>query len=201
MLLLVGLGNPGAKHAWNRHNVGYMALDVVAQAYDFSAYRSRFNGMIADGRIDGEKVIALKPTTFMNRSGLSVGECARFYKIPPEQVVVMYDELDLTPGKIRVKTGGGSAGHNGLKSIDGHFGKNYRRLRIGIGHPGDKNKVQSYVLHDFSRDDQTWVDALLPAIATAIPHITRGDDAGFMNRVALLLNPRPPRPRPPESED
>lgn len=200
MLLLVGLGNPGPRYAWNRHNVGFMALDCITQEYGFSDYRPKFHGLLADGRIDGERVLALKPSTHMNRSGISVGETARFHKIPPEDVVVIYDELDLAPGKIRVKTGGGNAGHNGLRSIDSHFGKGYRRLRIGIGHPGDKNAVQSYVLRDFSKEDQVWVDALLPAIATATPHLVRGDDAGFMNRVAVILNPRPERPKK-EKED
>jgi len=193
VLLLVGLGNPGPKYAWNRHNIGFMAVDCIAQAHDFGPYRARFHGVVADGRIDGERVLALKPLTYMNRSGIAVGEAARFFKLSPDQVVVIHDEVDLAPGKIRVKTGGGSAGHNGLKSIDGHFGKNYRRLRIGVGHPGDARRVPSYVLQDFAKDDQAWIDALLPAIAAAAAHLARGDDSGFMNRVQVLLNPRPRR--------
>jgi peptidyl-tRNA hydrolase, PTH1 family len=196
MLLLSGLGNPGPEHAWNRHNVGFMALDAIAQRYGFAPYRARFHGLVADGRIDGERVVALKPSTYMNRSGIAVGEAARFYKLGGEDVVVLHDELDLVPGKIRIKIGGSTAGHNGLRSIDSHYGKTYRRLRIGIGHPGDKRKVQSYVLNDFSRDDQDWLDPLLGAMAEAAPHLARHDDSGFMSRVQVILNPRPPRPRP-----
>jgi PTH1 family peptidyl-tRNA hydrolase len=195
VLLLVGLGNPGPNYAWNRHNIGFMALDAIAQRYDFARYRARFHGLLATGSIDGERVLALKPTTYMNRSGISVGETARFYKLAPEQVVVIHDDIDLAPGKLRVKTGGSHAGHKGLKSIDGHFGREYRRVRLGIGHPGDRAKVESYVLRDFSRDDQAWLDPLLEAVAKAAPHLARGDDAGFTNRVAVLLNPRPPQPR------
>jgi len=194
MLLVVGLGNPGPGYAWNRHNVGFMALDGIAQRYGFGAYRARFHGQVADGRIDGERVVALKPTTYMNRSGISVGEAARFFKVAPADVIVLHDELDLAPGKVRVKTGGGSGGHNGIKSIDGHFGRDYRRVRIGIGHPGDARRVESYVLQDFARDDQAWLDPLLDALAAAMPYLVRGDDAGFMNRVAVLTNPNPVKP-------
>ena len=190
MLLFVGLGNPGAGYAWNRHNVGFMVVDSIAQAYGFAPYRARFRGMLADGRIDGARVLALKPATFMNRSGIAVGEAARFYKLAPSQVVVIHDEVDLVPGKIRVKTGGSSAGHNGLKSIDGHFGNGYRRLRIGVGHPGDKQRVPSYVLRDFLAEDQAWLDALVPAIVGAAPCLVRGDDPGFMSRVAAARDKR-----------
>ncbi len=190
MLLFVGLGNPGAGYAWNRHNVGFMVVDSIAQAYGFAPYRARFHGLLADGRIDGARVLALKPATFMNRSGIAVGEAARFYKLDPSQVVVIHDEVDLVPGKIRVKTGGSSAGHNGLKSIDGHFGNGYRRLRIGVGHPGDKRRVQSFVLRDFSAEDQVWLDALVPAIVGAAPYLVRGDDPGFMSRVATARDKR-----------
>lgn len=190
MHLFVGLGNPGAGYAWNRHNVGFMVVDSIAQAYGFAPYRARFHGLLADGRIDGARVLALKPATFMNRSGIAVGEAARFYKLAPSRVVVIHDEVDLVPGKIRVKTGGSSAGHNGLKSIDGHFGNGYRRLRIGVGHPGDKRRVQSFVLRDFSAEDQVWLDELVPAIVGAAPYLVRGDDPGFMNRVATARDKR-----------
>lgn len=186
MHLFVGLGNPGAKHARNRHNAGFMALDAIAQAHGFPAWRKRFRGVAALGLIDGERTLALKPATYMNRSGLAVGEAARFYKIPPARVAVIHDEVDLAPGRIRVKTGGGSAGHNGIEDIDRHFGKAYRRLRIGVGHPGDARQVPSFVLRDFDAADRAWLDELLPAIAEAAPLLARGDDAGFTNRVALL---------------
>ncbi len=188
MHLLVGLGNPGANHAWNRHNVGFIVLDAIAQAYGFAPYRGRFHGLIADGRIDGARVLAFKPATYMNRSGIAVGAAARFYKLAAAQVVVFHDEVDLAPGKIRMKAGGGSAGHNGIESIDSHFGKAYRRVRIGIGHPGDKRLVPSFVLRDFAEDDHAWLDRLAPAIVAAAPHLVRGDDPGFMNRVAVVRN-------------
>jgi len=195
VLLFVGLGNPGPSYAWNRHNVGFMALDGMVQRYRFAAYRARFHGLLADGRIDGERVIALKPTTYMNRSGIAVSQAAQFYKLAGADVVVIHDEIDLAPGKVRVKTGGSSAGHNGLKSIDGHFGKDYRRVRIGIGHPGDPRRVDSYVLQDFAKDDLAWLDPVLDAVVDSAPYLVRGDDAGFMNRVAMLTRP-PARERP-----
>lgn len=201
MMLLAGLGNPGPDYAWNRHNVGYMALDAIAQRYDFGSYRARFHGLMADGRIDGERVVALKPSTYMNRSGIAIGEAARFFKLSGDDVVVFHDELDLAPGKLRVKVGGGTAGHNGLKSIDGHYGKIYRRVRIGIGHPGDKHRVHGYVLSDFIKADADWLEPLLAAIAGAAPHLTRHDDGGFMNRVQVILNPRPAKPPRPRRED
>lgn len=186
MRLFVGLGNPGAEHAWNRHNAGFMALDAIAEAHGFPPWSKRFRGAAAMGRIEGAQTLALKPATWMNRSGLAVGEAARFYKILPERVTVIHDEIDLAPGKIRVKSGGGSAGHRGIEDIDRHFGKTYRRLRIGVGHPGDARKAPSWVLRDFGAEDRAWLDALLPAIAEAAGFLARGDDAGFTNRVALL---------------
>lgn len=186
MRLFVGLGNPGAEYARNRHNAGFMALDAIAQAHGFPPWRNRFRGKVSMGRIEGAQTLALKPATWMNRSGLAVGEAAWFYKIPPAQVTVIHDEIDLAPGKIRVKTGGGSAGHRGIEDIDRHFGKAYRRLRIGVGHPGDARKAPSWVLRDFGAEDRAWLDALLPAIAEAAGFLARGDDAGFTNRVALL---------------
>jgi len=196
VLLLVGLGNPGPEHAWNRHNIGFMAVDAIAQAHDFAPYRRRFHGLIADGHVDGARVLALKPTTYMNRSGVSVGEAMAFFKLKPGQVTVLHDELDLAPGKVRVKTGGGSAGHNGLRSIDAHIGPDYRRVRLGIGRPESRQSGHAYVLRDFSGDDQQWLDRLLPALADAAPLLVAGDDNRFMNRVAVVLNPRPQPPAP-----
>ncbi len=201
MLLLVGLGNPGPEHAWNRHNIGFMALDGIVQRYDFAPYRRRFQGHSADGRVDDLRVLALKPATFMNESGRAVGEAVRFYKLAPEQVTVIHDDLDLAPGKVRVKTGGGHGGHKGLKSIDRHIGRDYRRVRLGIGHPGDKDLVESYVLRDFAKADQTWLDPLLAAVADAAPLLVQGDESGFMNKVSVTLNPRPPRPARAGSSD
>ena len=188
MQLFVGLGNPGAKYAHNRHNVGFMALDAIARGWSFAGWRRRFHGLAAEGRIGGERVLALKPMTWMNRSGISVGEAARFHKLAPERVLVIHDEVDLAPGRIRVKTGGGAAGHNGLRSIDSHFGNAFRRVRIGVGHPGDRDRVIGYVLSDFAAADRAWLDALIPAIVDAASHLARGDGAGFTNRVALTLS-------------
>ena len=191
MLLLVGLGNPGSEHKRQRHNVGFMAVDAIAERHNFQPFRKRFQGQIAEGVLDGTKTLILKPQTYMNLSGKAVGEAAHFYKIPPQQVVVLYDELDLAAGKIRIKAGGGSAGHNGIRSVDAAIGPNYRRLRIGIGHPG-RDRVLGYVLQNFGADEQAWLDPLLDAIAATAGYLARGDDAGFMTRVALLL--QPPKP-------
>ncbi|HEX6958245.1 MAG TPA: aminoacyl-tRNA hydrolase [Ferrovibrio sp.] len=188
MLLLVGLGNPGNEHRRQRHNVGFLAVDAIAERHKFQPFRRRFQGEIAEGLLDGVKTLILKPMTYMNLSGKSVGEAARFYKIPPQQVVVVHDELDLAPGKIRMKTGGGHAGHNGLRSVDAAIGPNYRRLRVGIGHPG-KDYVLSYVLQNFTSDEHAWLDPLLDAIADHAGYLARGDDPGFMNKVALQLQP------------
>ncbi len=189
MKLLVGLGNPGSKYARHRHNVGYMAADEIAGAYNFGLWRRRFQGEAAEGQVDGVKCLLLKPTTFMNDSGRSVGEAARFYKIPNDDIIVFYDELDLKPGKIRVKTGGGAAGHNGIKSVAAHLGTDFTRVRIGIGHPGGKELVYNYVLHDFAAADRDWLDPLLDAVAKTAPFLVAGDQAKFMNEVALLLRP------------
>jgi len=156
--LFVGLGNPGAKYAHNRHNVGFMALEQIAADHGFSPWRGKFQGAFSEGRLGREKVILLKPETFMNLSGQSVGEAMRFYKLEPEDVTVFHDELDLAPRKIRVKQGGGHAGHNGLRSIHQHIGPDYWRVRIGIGHPGHKDRVSGYVLHDFAKADADWLD-------------------------------------------
>lgn len=186
MLLFVGLGNPGPDHAWNRHNIGFMAVDGIAQRFRFAAYRKRFQGLIAHGAIEGERVATLKPATFMNDSGRAVGQAVRFFKLGLDRLIVIHDDIDLVPGKVRVKTGGGAGGHKGLRSIDSHIGKDYRRVRLGVGHPGDKRLVESYVLHDFAKADQSWLDRLLPAVAEAAPYLVRGDDSGFMNKVSVL---------------
>ncbi len=191
MLLLVGLGNPDPGYEHNRHNVGFMALDEIADRRGFSPARARFQGLAADGRLAGEKVLALKPATFMNESGRSVGEAARYFKIPPEDIIVFHDDLDLAAGKIRVKQGGGHAGHNGLRSLDQHIGKDYWRVRIGIGHPGDKDKVEGHVLKDFSKAEQKWLQPLLAAIAEAVPLLIEGDEGAFMNKVSTLTRPAP----------
>ncbi|MEO1136640.1 MAG: aminoacyl-tRNA hydrolase [Pseudomonadota bacterium] len=189
MLLLVGLGNPGEKYARHRHNVGFMAVDAIANAHQFSPPRSKFQGELREGNLNSEKALILKPQTFMNESGRAVGEAARFYKIDPDNVIVFYDELDLAPGKLRVKTGGGAAGHNGIRSIDAHLGNGFRRVRIGIGHPGDKSRVTSHVLGDFAKADQDWLTAMLDAIANAAPQLTDPNSNRFATAVAQRLAP------------
>ncbi|WDQ99375.1 aminoacyl-tRNA hydrolase [Devosia sp. J2-20] len=193
MKLLVGLGNPGNQYQGNRHNIGFMALDAIARAHSITQFRSKHSGSLAEGNIGGEKVILLKPQTFMNRSGDSVQQVAKFYKIDPADVIVLYDELDLAPGKVRVKIGGGNGGHNGLRSIDPQIGVNYKRVRLGIGHPG-KEYVTHHVLGDFAKADQNWLDPLLDAIGKHVDLLIKGDDAGFMNKLALAIqaNQEPP---------
>lgn len=197
MLLLVGLGNPGSEHKRQRHNVGFMAVDVIADHHNFQPFKKRFQGEVAEGVLNGVKTLLLKPQTYMNLSGKSVGEAAHFYKIPPEQIVVAHDELDLAAGKIRMKLGGGHAGHNGLRSIDGALGPNYRRLRIGIGHPG-KDRVLGYVLQNFHTDEHVWLDPLLDAMAAEAGYLAKNDDTGFMTKVALRLQPPKPKAEKPE---
>ena len=189
MLLFAGLGNPGSKYAGHRHNVGFMAADAIARRHSFAPWTSKFNALVAEGRLGGEKVLLVKPQTFMNLSGQAVGEAMRFYKLTPDDLTVFYDELDLVPGKARVKRGGGSGGHNGIKSLDAHCGADYRRVRIGIGHPGDKPRVHGHVLGDFAKADQAWLEPLLDAIADAAPMLAAGDESGFMNKVALAVKP------------
>jgi PTH1 family peptidyl-tRNA hydrolase len=189
MRLFVGLGNPGAKYAGNRHNIGFMAVDRIAEDHGFSPWRTKFQGEICEGRLGREKVVLLKPGTFMNHSGQSVGEALRFFKLDPSEVVVFHDELDLAPGKVRVKQGGGHAGHNGLRSIHAHIGADYGRVRLGIGHPGHKDKVASYVLNDFAKADQDWLDDLLRGISDGAAALAEGDSARFMNAVALRVSP------------
>ena len=196
MMLWVGLGNPGAKYAANRHNIGFMALDRVAEDHRAAPWRSRFQGQLTEATLGGVKVLLLKPETFMNLSGQSVGEAMRFYKLTPADVTVFHDELDLAPGKLRLKQGGGHAGHNGLRSIHQHIGEAYGRVRLGIGHPGHKDRVAGYVLSDFAKADQDWLDDLLRGIARGAPLLAQGDGAGFQNAVALA-RPAPERPAKP----
>lgn len=202
MKLFVGLGNPGAKYARHRHNVGFMAVERIAERHAFGPWRRRFQGLAADGELDGTKVLLLKPDTYMNESGRAVGEAARFLKLATGDIVVFHDELDLLPGKLKVKTGGGNAGHNGLRSITAHLDNEYERVRIGIGHPGAKELVQSWVLHDFARADVDWLEPLLDAMADAAPRLASGDAARFLTEVARQrepadeeTEPAPPRRR------
>jgi peptidyl-tRNA hydrolase, PTH1 family len=183
MLLFAGLGNTGKSFAGNRHNAGFMALDAIARDYRASASRARFQGLVTEIVLEGERVILLKPQTYMNESGRSAGEAARFYQIDPSRIVVFHDELDLPPGKVRVKTGGGNAGHNGLRSLTEHLGNEYRRVRIGIGHPGDKALVHNYVLSDFVKADIPWVEALCNAIAAHAGLLAKGEDEAFQCRI------------------
>ncbi len=196
MLLLVGLGNPGPEYARNRHNIGFLALDRIVERHSFGPFRGRFQGFAAEGRLDGGKVLALKPLTFVNESGRAVGAAARFYKLELSDVVVLHDELDLVAGKLRAKRGGGLAGHNGLRSIAAHIGGDFRRVRLGIGHPGEKHKVLRHVLGDFAKADQDWLGKFLDAVADAAPCLAAGDDPGFATRVALILKPPKPKPKP-----
>lgn len=188
MLLFVGLGNPGAKYARNRHNIGFMALEAIAREHNFPPFRRRFQGAASEGALAGARVILLAPQTYMNESGRAVAEAARFHKIALKDIVVFHDELDLPPGKLRVKTGGGNAGHNGLRSITAHMGNDYRRVRLGIGHPGDKNLVHSYVLNDFAKSEDAWVQALCDGIARNAGALAAGDDAGFQNKLHLFMD-------------
>jgi PTH1 family peptidyl-tRNA hydrolase len=197
MKLFVGLGNPGAKYARHRHNIGFMAVDRIADDHGFLPWRARFHGLVSEGRPGGEKVVALKPQTFMNLSGQSVGEAMRYFRLTPADVVVFHDELDLAPGKCRVKDGGGHAGHNGLRSIHEHIGADYRRVRLGIGHPGRKELVSAYVLHDFAKADADWLDDLLRGISEGAAALAEGDAARFQNAVALrTAPPRSSNPAP-----
>lgn len=199
MKLLVGLGNPGGQYEGNRHNIGFMAIDAIARANGIASWKSKNSGLLAEGTIGSERVLLLKPQTFMNKSGDSVQKVASFYKIPPADIVVFYDELDLAPGKVRVKIGGGNGGHNGLRSIDPQIGLDYKRVRLGIGHPGKEN-VTHHVLGDFAKADRTWLDPLLDEIARQTPLLLKGDDSGFMNKLALAVKgdepAKPERPAP-----
>lgn len=189
MKLIVGLGNPGTKYARNRHNIGFMAVDRIAEDHGFSPWRTRFRGETAEGRLGSARVTLLKPSTFMNLSGQSVGEAMRYLKIEPEDVIVFHDELDLAPGKCRVKVGGGHAGHNGLRSLHQHIGESYHRVRLGIGHPGHKDRVAPYVLSDFAKADAEWLDDLMRGISDGAEALAAGDGPGFQNKVAQRMAP------------
>lgn len=187
MILFVGLGNPGTQYALNRHNVGFMVVDVLADHFSFSAFKRRGEAVIAEGEIASRKVTLLKPMNFMNRSGISVSEFAHFFKIPLEDIIVAHDDLDLVPGKVKIKQGGGAGGHNGLRSLDAHLGQDYWRLRVGIGHPGHRDAVHSYVLKDFSREEEDWLVPLLQALVREVSLLVQKDMPGFLNNLALRL--------------
>jgi len=191
MILLVGLGNPGTDYQANRHNIGFMAIERIVERRGFPAWRQKFQGDVSDGMITGTRVIALKPRTYMNESGRSVAAAAQFYKIEPADIIVLHDELDLPPAKLKVKTGGGHAGHNGLRSIEAHIGAEFHRVRLGIGHPGAKELVHQWVLGNFAKADAEWLQAELDAIARAAGRLVEKDFTGFMTDVALQMNPPP----------
>ena len=201
MQLLVGLGNPGPGHANNRHNIGFMALDKIVRCHGFGPWRVRYQGRVAEGRVGAKRVLALKPETYMNESGRAVGEALRFFKLNSDQVTVIYDEIDLKPGKIKIKTGGGAGGHNGIRSIDSHIGRDYRRVRLGIGHPGHKDLVHGYVLRDFAKVEMPGVEKLIDAVAAELPLLMDGDEGAFMSRVAqVTAPPKPAKPKPETNE-
>ena len=188
MLLFVGLGNPGERYVANRHNIGFMAVQAIARLHNIAPWRRKFQGMAVEGQIGGEKVLLLLPGTYMNESGRAVAEAVHFYKLTLNDIVVFHDDLDLPPAKLRVKTGGGNAGHNGLRSITAHIGNDYRRVRFGIGRPGDKNMVESYVLQDFAKDEKPWVEVLCEAAADSAVLLAKGEDATFQNKVHLAMD-------------
>ena len=200
MFLLVGLGNPGPGYERNRHNIGFMAVDAIHRRHGFGPWRVRHEALAAEGTIGGEKILALKPQTFMNESGRSVGATLRFFKMAPGDTHVLYDEIDLRPGKVKVKLGGGAAGHNGIRSIMSHIGPDFWRVRMGVGHPGDKARVHGHVLSDFAKAEQAWLDPLLDAVTDSFPLLAERRDSDFMSRVAMLTAPpKPPKPpRPPQ---
>ncbi len=192
MLIFAGLGNPGPKYARHRHNIGYIVADEIIRRYGFRLAQARHHSYVATGSIGGEKILLLKPKTFMNDSGRAVGSALRFYKLKARDITAIYDELDLAPGKVRVKRGGGAGGHNGIRSLDSHIGKDYRRIRIGIGHPGDKKRVHRYVLSDIAKADLPLMRDIVDAVCEALPILVDGDDAGFMTKVALICPPPKP---------
>ncbi|MBS1303190.1 aminoacyl-tRNA hydrolase [Loktanella sp. SALINAS62] len=201
MKLIVGLGNPGAQYAGHRHNIGFMAMDRIASDHGFAPWRSKFQGLVSEGRLGSDKVVLLKPTTFMNNSGQSVQAAAAFHKIDVADVIVFHDELDLAPGKVRLKTGGGHAGHNGLRSIHAHLSPEYDRVRLGIGHPGHKDRVAGYVLHDFAKADQDWLDDVLRGVSDGIAELVAGHGDRFLNAIAQRVAPprsstTTPKPKP-----
>jgi PTH1 family peptidyl-tRNA hydrolase len=189
MRLFVGLGNPGPHHAYNRHNIGFMALDDIVERHGFGPWRTKFQGRFSEGRLGAERILALEPATFVNDSGRAVGEAMRFFKLEPADVVVFHDEIDLAAGKLRVKRGGGTAGHNGLRSIDAHIGPDYWRVRLGVGHPGHKDRVHGHVLSDFVRADEAWLDPLIEAVAAEAPLLAAGEMERFASRVTAAVAP------------
>lgn len=190
MHLLAGLGNPGPKYAGNRHNIGFMAVDQIVRRHGFGPWRKRFHGETSEGKLGGEKVLVLKPMTYMNESGQSVGAAMRFFDIDPAHVIVLYDELDLEPGKVRLRYGGGAAGHNGIRSIIAHVGPHFQRVRLGIGHPGQREMVHPHVLSDFAKADKAWLLPLIDAVAENVGLLIEGQEGSFQNKVHLALNPR-----------
>jgi len=190
MIIIAGLGNPGPKYQNNRHNIGFLAADEIARRWRFGAERAKFQSVVSEGEVDGRRVLLMKPQTFMNESGRAIGEAARFYKVPANQVIVFYDEIDMAPGRFRMKTGGGAAGHNGIRSTIGQLGEGFRRARLGVGHPGEKHLVHGYVLGDFHKADQPWLEALLSACADALPFALAGDDDRYQAEV-MRLAPAP----------
>jgi peptidyl-tRNA hydrolase, PTH1 family len=189
MYLLVGLGNPGREYAQNRHNVGFMCVDEIHNSYGFSPEKSKFSGLLSEGRVDHEKVYLFKPLTYMNRSGRAVAESSRFFKIPPDHIIVFHDDLDLVPGKVRVKQGGGHGGHNGLKDLDAHIGTQYWRVRIGIGRPHHQRAVTSYVLSDFSKEEHVWFDPLLPSLADEVHLLLTPSPENYAAKIMQMLPP------------
>ncbi len=196
MRLLVGLGNPGQRYAQTRHNIGFMAVDDFVRRHSFGPWRTRFQGLMAEGRLAGDKLLALKPQTFMNLSGQSVGEVVRFFKLTGDEVFVVYDEIDLTPGKVKVKKAGGAGGHNGIRSIDAAIGPDYWRVRLGVGHPGHKDLVHGYVLSDFAKAEQPLRDKVIDQVAGELPTLIAGDSLAFMSHVAQALAPPRPKAKP-----
>ncbi len=198
MFLFVGLGNPGAKYEGNRHNIGFMAVDEIVRRHGFSPWRVKFHAHASEGKIDGERVVVIKPQTYMNDSGRAAQDAARFLKIENDKVFVFYDELDLEPGKVRLKVGGGAAGHNGIRSLIAHLGPDFQRVRLGIGHPGDKNLVHHHVLGDFAKSDREWREKLIDAVAEHAALLVTGKDSAFQSKVHLLVNP--PMPKAPKQK-
>lgn len=196
MKIIAGLGNPGTQYAGNRHNIGFMAVDALQRLPSFAPWSKKFKAEISEGEIAGEKVLLMKPQTYMNLSGESVGEAMRFFKLTPADIIAIHDELDLPAGRVRIKTGGGHGGHNGLKSLDAHCGKDYRRLRLGIGHPGDKERVHSHVLGDFAKADRVWLEPLLDAIADNAAMLVKAEDSQLMNKLALATGSKPEAEKP-----
>ena len=202
MLLFVGLGNPGSRHAGNRHNIGFMAVQAIAKRHGIGPWRRRFQGVATEGPLGGERALLLLPGTYMNESGRAVAEAAHFYKLALADIVVFHDEIDLAPGKVRIKAGGGVAGHNGLRSLAEQLGsREFRRVRVGVGHPGDRERVVGHVLNDFGAEDRVWLEPLLGALVEAAPLIAAGDDSGAMNKIVLLTRPPRPERRPGEAPE